>query len=102
MTRRSSDLSSIHALLNNFRLDCDRYPTTEEGLAALRTPPADLQGKWKGPYTDKDIPKDPWNNDYHYVYPGSGGPETFDLFSYGADGQAGGEGENADIYDSAN
>lgn len=102
ISKAKADLSEIHSLLNNFRLDCDRFPTTEEGLAALRTPPADLQGKWKGPYTDKDISNDPWGNPYHYVYPGSGGPETFDLYSYGSDNQPGGEGEAADIYDGAN
>lgn len=91
-----SDLATLSSQLNNFRLDCDRFPTTEEGLQALRVQPNDTPG-WKGPYLPKDVPPDPWHNEYHYEYPGPSGRDSFLLESYGADGQAGGDGPNADI-----
>jgi general secretion pathway protein G len=101
-SKAKADLATLAGLINNFRLDCDRYPSTEEGLNALRTPPADVASKWHGPYTDQDISVDPWGNAYHYQYPGQNGPDTFDLYSYGADNQPGGTGENADIWNGAN
>jgi len=92
-----SDISALSAMLNNFRIDCDRYPTTEEGLQALRTPPSGLESKWKGAYSDKPIPNDPWGNPYDYQTPGATGQDSFILKSYGADGVQGGDGDNADI-----
>jgi len=80
--------------LDEFRLDNGRYPTTEEGLEALRTKPEGLNN-WAGPYLPKPVPKDPWGHDYVYRCPGEHG--DYDLFSYGRDGQEGGEGEDADI-----
>lgn len=80
--------------LDSFRLDNGRYPTTEEGLAALRTKPEGLSN-WAGPYLPKAIPKDPWGHDYIYRSPGEHG--DYDLSSYGRDGSPGGEGEDADI-----
>jgi len=81
--------------LDSFYLDVGRYPTTEEGLQALITPPQGVEG-WNGPYLKKsEIPLDPWNNPYHYESPGKYG--DYDLYSYGADGVEGGEGENQDI-----
>ena len=91
-----ADISTLSSLLQQFRLDCDRYPTTSEGLAALRTPPADAPG-WKGPYSQKEIPNDPWGTPYVYENPGAMGPDSFALRSYGADKQPGGEGDAADI-----
>ena len=80
--------------LDQFRLDTGRYPTTSEGLEALIRNPG-VEG-WDGPYLRKNIvPKDPWGRPYHYQSPGSHG--DYDLFSYGADGAPGGEGENKDI-----
>ncbi len=80
--------------LDQFKLDVGRYPTTEEGLRALIENPG-VEG-WDGPYLKKrKIPKDPWGRDYIYRCPGEHG--EYDLFSYGADGKPGGEGENADI-----
>lgn len=79
--------------LDQFRLDVGRYPVTAEGLEALRTNP-NLPG-WDGPYLRKAIPLDPWGNPYHYRSPGEHG--EYDLWSYGADGAPGGEGENRDI-----
>ncbi len=80
--------------LDTFRLDVGRYPTTDEGLKALREKPsgADL---WQGPYLPKEIPVDPWQKPYVYRCPGDHG--EYDLISYGLDGVEGGEGENQDI-----
>ena len=77
------------AALDEFRLDNGRYPTTEEGLKALREKPEGLEN-WAGPYLPKAIPKDPWGHDYVYRSPGEHG--DYDLMSYGRDGQPGGEG----------
>jgi general secretion pathway protein G len=96
VAKAKSDISTLSNLINTFRLDNDRYPTTEEGLQALRTPPSDARN-WKGPYATKDIPNDPWGNPYEYSYPGATGTESFALRSLGADGQPGGEGDAADI-----
>jgi len=92
-----TDVETFSAALTMFRLQCGRYPTTEEGLEALRTAPSDVQDKWRGPYTEKSIPNDPWGNQYHYTYPGNGGKDTFEVISYGKDGQPGGTGDDEDI-----
>ena len=84
--------------LNGYRLNMGSYPTTEQGLSALMEPPqTDLVARWKGPYLRKAIPLDPWGNPYLYISPGEVNPNGYDLVSLGADGQPGGEGENADI-----
>lgn len=85
--------------LDAYRLDNGRYPTTEQGLAALWQAPAvpPLAGRWRGPYTRKGIPLDPWDRPYVYRAPGEQMPESYDLLSYGRDGTAGGTGEDADI-----
>jgi len=77
-----------------FRLDVGRYPTTEEGLKALREKPSGAEA-WLGPYLPKEIPVDPWGKSYVYKCPGEHG--DYDLISYGLDGAEGGEGENQDI-----
>lgn len=75
-----------------FMLDVGRFPSSEEGLNALVVNPG--ANGWKGPYLRRNqVPKDPWNRDYVYRSPGEHGP--YDIFSYGADGRLGGEGENA-------
>lgn len=84
----------LETALDTLRLDVGRYPTTQEGLETLRTRPFGLD-RWDGPYLKKNVPLDPWGNPYLYRSPGKYG--SFDLFSYGADGVQGGEGENADI-----
>jgi general secretion pathway protein G len=101
VSKAKADLDTLQSSIQQFRLDCDRYPSTEEGIQALRAAPADVASKWKGPYLTKDVPNDPWGNPYHYTYPGQNGPDTFDLVSYGSDGQPGGEGEAADIWNGA-
>lgn len=80
--------------LDALRLDTGRYPTTEEGLKALREKPSDMNN-WKGPYLPKEIPLDPWGKSYIYKSPGEHG--DYDLVSHGLDGVEGGEGENQDI-----
>ena len=91
---REAQIELFGAALDSFRLDVGRYPTTSEGLEALRTRPAGLE-KWDGPYLKKEIPLDPWDHRYLYTVPGAHG--DYDLISYGADGMPGGKGENQDI-----
>jgi len=92
-----TQISLLGSALDSFYLDVGRYPTTEEGLDALiKRPDTIPESKWKGPYLPKTkIPLDPWGNKYIYKSPGEHG--KYDLYSYGADGQPGGSGENADI-----
>ncbi len=88
-------VEDLSAALDMYKLDNGRYPTTEQGLAALVTKPADSKS-WNGPYLRKaKIPKDPWQQDYHYASPGEHG--KFDLYTLGADNKPGGEGEDQDI-----
>jgi general secretion pathway protein G len=94
-----SQIEMLGAALDGYRLDTGRYPTTEQGLAALwQTPTSDPRpANWRGPYLRKTVPLDPWQRPYVYRAPGTESGTGFDLQSLGADGQAGGEGENADI-----
>lgn len=86
--RGEADVKSNLALaLDLFELDNGRYPTTQEGLAALRSAPADAKN-WHGPYL-KQNPSDPWGRLYHYAYPGVQNPQDYDLFSAGPDGTEG-------------
>jgi len=82
--------------LDTMRLDIGRYPTKEEGLNILNTAPTDerMARRWRGPYLAEDVPLDPWGNPYQYL------PEndtSIALFSLGADGKPGGDGNNADV-----
>jgi general secretion pathway protein G len=95
IAKAKSDIAELSSQLQAYRADTDKYPTTEQGLQALRTQPSDVQN-WHGPYLSKDIPTDPWNNMYNYESPGPNG-EDFVIISYGADGAPGGEGDNADL-----
>ncbi len=89
-----TQIEMFSTALDAFKLDVGRYPTTQEGLKALIENPG-VEG-WDGPYLKKKkIPKDPWGHDYVYRCPGEHG--DYDIISYGADGQPGGEGENKDI-----
>jgi general secretion pathway protein G len=80
--------------LDTFRLDVGRYPTSQEGLAALMQKPAGAD-RWDGPYLKKDLPADPWGKPYVYTSPGDHG--SYDIVSYGADGVPGGDGNNRDV-----
>ncbi len=91
------DIASVLQALKLYRLDNQRYPTTEQGLQGLLTKPATspIPPNWKpGGYVER-MPKDPWGNPYQYLNPGVRG--EIDVFSYGADGAAGGEANDADI-----
>jgi general secretion pathway protein G len=94
-TVAKQQIEGFSSALEMYRLDTTRYPTQEQGLQALVTQPQGISN-WKGPYlTRKFIPKDPWGNNYVYIYPGEHG--DYDIISYGADGNPGGEGEDKDI-----
>lgn len=84
----------LGAGLDLFYLDLGRYPSTDEGLAALTAAPAQ-NSDWNGPYLKKAIPEDPWGQAYRYRSPGDNAP--YELVSYGADQQPGGSGDNADL-----
>lgn len=89
-----AQIDALEKALDQYRLDVGRYPSSEQGLAVLVTPPAN-EPKWQGPYLKKAVPPDPWGRAYIYRFPGEHG--DLDLYSYGRDGQAGGKGEDADI-----
>lgn len=95
ITAAKTQIANFQTALGTYKLDTGTFPTTEQGLIALRVKPADM-ATWNGPYMPKDIPKDPWQHDYGYRYPGEHGDEP-DVISYGLDGQPGGEGLNADV-----
>jgi general secretion pathway protein G len=90
----AAQIDSLDKALVQFRLDTDRFPTTEEGLAALNEEPPDIVN-WGGPYLKKAVPMDPWGKPYIYKEPGEHG--DFDLYTLGKDGSPGGTAENADI-----
>jgi general secretion pathway protein G len=94
-----SDIESIGTALDLFAADNGRYPTSEQGLEALRTPPTrpPMPRSWNGPYLKKAIPTDAWGNPYLYDSPGRHDPHTYDLQSLGADGMPGGGGNASDI-----
>ncbi|GHE41125.1 type II secretion system major pseudopilin GspG [Vulcaniibacterium thermophilum] len=88
----------LRGAVETFRLEVGRLPTPEEGLAVLTQAPADerTRGRWRGPYLDEAVPADPWGNPYQYSIPGRDGM-PFALYSLGADGKPGGEGNDADV-----
>lgn len=94
-TAARTDVNNLMQALKLYRLDNQRYPTGEQGLQALVTKPSvnPIPPNWK-PYIDK-LPNDPWGRAYQYLNPGIKG--EIDVMSFGADGQSGGEGKNADI-----
>ncbi len=95
VTAAKTDINNLVQALKLYRLDNQRYPSGEQGLAALVSKPAvgAIPGNWK-PYLEK-LPNDPWGRAYQYLNPGVKG--EIDVMSFGADGQAGGEGKNADV-----
>ena len=97
VTAARTDVNNLMQALKLYRLDNQRYPTTEQGLAALVTKPVDppLPPNWKpGGYLEK-LPRDPWGHSYQYLNPGL--KSDVDVFTYGADGQPGGTDADADI-----
>jgi len=83
-----TNIAGLKGALNAFEVDNSRYPSNEEGLAALVQAPNDLQASWKGPYL-QNLPTDKYGNAYIYRYPGTLNPSSFDLVSMGKDGQEG-------------
>ena len=95
ITATKDQMSNFMTALGSYKLDTGVFPTTEQGLQALRVRPNDLNN-WNGPYMPKEVPNDPWGHPYLYKYPGEHGDDP-EIVSFGADGQPGGEGINADI-----
>ena len=95
ITAARTDVGNLMQALKLYKLDNQRFPTTEQGLNALILKPTTepVPGNWK-PYLDK-LPSDPWGRPYQYLNPGIKG--EVDVLSFGADGQSGGEGNNADL-----
>lgn len=89
-----AQIDALSKALDQYRLDTGHYPSTEQGLSALNSPPSDEQ-KWQGPYLQKAVPNDPWERPYLYKSPGEYG--EYDVWSLGKDGQVGGNDESADV-----
>ncbi len=89
-------IAELESALERFNVHMDRYPTTEEGLKVLVESPTGDDKKWRGPYIHQ-LRSDPWGNPYQYRFPGAHRTSSYDLWSRGADGQDGGEGQGADV-----
>ena len=89
-----AQIAYFETALDMYHLDVGKYPTTGQGLKVLREKPTDID-RWDGPYLKKEIPLDPWGNDYEYRSPSDHG--EYEIVSLGADGNAGGEDEDADV-----
>lgn len=88
-------IEELSSALEMYKIDTNRYPTTEQTLQALVQQPAGVEG-WNGPYLRKNfVPQDPWKNNYNYRYPGRN--SEYEIYSLGADGSEGGEKENQDV-----
>jgi general secretion pathway protein G len=98
-TTARTQIEALSVALDGYRLDNGVYPTTEQGLVALREKPTrpPVPANWRAPYLRKDVPLDPWGRPYIYRSPGAKNPGGFDLESLGRDGKIGGEGEDADV-----
>lgn len=97
VTRAKSDIAKLDAQIELYKVQTGVFPSTEQGLMALvRKPSGDPQPRFypQTPYLKK-LEKDPWGNDYYYIFPGEHG--AYDIYSLGADGQEGGEGYNKDL-----
>ena len=95
VTIARAQIEAFEKSLDTYRLDVGRYPTMEEGLAALLAAPPSAGAKWNGPYLKKSVPPDPWGRPYAYRAPGA--RAEYEIVSMGKDGQPGGSGEDADI-----
>lgn len=98
-TAAQTQIELFGTALDSYRLDNGSYPSTEQGLSALRERPtrAPVPTNWRGPYLRKDVPLDPWGKPYIYKSPGERNTTGYDLSSLGRDGKAGGEGEDKDV-----
>jgi len=90
-------MSKIESALGRFFMDCERFPTQDEGIDALVKAPEDLEEKWNGRYLKPSELLDPWGNPYIYIEGDGEGDEEYVLICLGADGQEGGEGEDEDF-----
>ena len=99
VTTAKAQLELLDVALESYRLDNGRFPTTDQGLGALRDRPTrgPAAPNWRGPYVKKSIPLDPWGNAYVYRSPGTRNPSGYDLSSLGRDAKIGGTGEDADL-----
>jgi len=99
VTAAKAQLELFGLALDQYRLDNDYYPSTAQGLEALRTAPSGEPEarNWRGPYLKKAVPGDPWGRPYVYRSPGEENPAAYDLISYGRDGRPGGTDEDADV-----
>jgi general secretion pathway protein G len=95
VTAARAQINAFMTALGAYKLDTGIFPTTEQGLQALRVAPPGVN-QWQGPYLPQEIPVDPWGRPYLYKYPSEHGDEA-DIICYGADGQPGGESINADV-----
>ncbi len=97
VARAQSDISALKTSLSVYKLDNFNYPSTSQGLNALVSKPSGLPEakNWNPNGYVESLPKDPWGNDYQYLNPGN--HSDIDIYSFGQDGQPGGEGVNADI-----
>ncbi len=94
-TAAREQINGFMTALGMYKLDTGNFPTTEQGLQALRVKPTGAN-RWDGPYLPQDIPNDPWGHPYLYKFPGEHSDEP-DIMSYGSDNQPGGDGEAADV-----
>jgi len=99
VTTARTQMALLGTALDSYRLDAGGYPTTAQGLQALRERPSRAPAplNWKGPYLRQDVPLDPWGRAYIFRSPGLRNPSGFDLATLGRDGAEGGEGEDADL-----
>ena len=99
VTTARTQMSLVGTALDSYRLDNGAYPTTEQGLQALREKPTrePIATNWRGPYLRKEVPLDPWGRASVYRAPGSRNPNGYDLSTLGRDGTEGGTGEDADL-----
>lgn len=93
-----TQIRMLRGAIETYRLEVGRLPSEQEGLAVLFTAPSDerARARWRGPYLDESVPDDPWGRPYRYSIPGPDGM-GFALYSLGADGEPGGEGNDADV-----
>jgi general secretion pathway protein G len=99
ITAAKAQLELFGLALDQYRLDNEYYPSTAQGLEALRTlsPGEPAARNWRGPYLKKPVPLDPWGRPYLYKSPGEKNSNGYELLTYGRDGKPGGEGEDADL-----
>ena len=91
-----TQIKMLRGALQAYRLDIGRYPSSDDGLAALMRPPPKVAAYWQGPYLEDEVPADPWRTPYRYQHPADN-LQGFALYSLGADSKEGGDGVDADI-----